>query len=270
MKNYSFMDKVIISCWIVAAGILIFFNSLRTGSRLFIPICILLFQLIQFTRTMRNTAIINRAIYDLGYDNIFYRKIRMPAVLKKLCYGYDEEFGIHVIVLSMQYIEIALLLNCFVYASIYVWDCWANNSLNSYGIFSPNKYEITLIVIIVLSHIIIRLYFACLIDRLEKKNNCKEKQISLKKEPLSCYNTKKTVSYMKQEVALLKSLKKYCHKYKNKYYLLHEDIPNLEKLLLEYFKYFDYDISKSGKRENIITIRKKDDGKIVFQSSIKQ
>jgi len=259
-KKHALMEWVIIICWIVAFTLIFLKCFILKDDTMPISLVFLGCQLIFFAKSMFNLSLTNRTLYELKYDNIFYRKIQLPPFMRKLCYGYSDTFGVYSIVLVMQIIEFIALLFSFTYAGLFVFNL---NSL----IFQSLDTELILLLIICSPHFLITIHSIYLFAKLEKKEGLNK----IRRSSMSFRETKRIYKEMKWKSELNKRLKKMYHRYKNKDCLLLSDIPEIEqKILSDYSKYINYSIETDDKNKSLLTIRSKYNELVVFQMPIKK
>lgn len=258
----SLMGWVIIICWIVTFALIFLKCFVLKNDTMPISLLFLGCQLIFFAKSMFNLALINQALYELKYDNIFYRKIHLPPFMRKFCYGYSDIFGVYSTVLVMQIIEFVALLCGFTYAGLSVYGYLTETTL-----FSQDFYiEIILLLIICCPHFLITGCLIYLTVKLEKNERSTKHRSSM-----SFRETKHIIKEIEWRNELNKRLKKACQKYKNKDCLLKADIPEIEqKILNHYIKHINYSIDIDDKNKSLLTIRSKYDGMVVFQIPIKK
>ena len=260
-KKFGLMRWVIIICWIIAFTLIFLKCFVLKNDTMPISLLFLGCQLIFFAKSMFNLALTNQALYELKYDNIFYRKIHLPPFIRKFCYGYSDTFGVYSAVLAMQIIEFVVLLCSFTYVGLSVYGYLIETTL-----FSQDLYiEIILLLIMCYPHFLITIRLYYLIAKLEKNERSTKYRSSM-----SFRKTKRIIKEIGWRSELNKRLEKACHRYKNKNCLLQSDMPQIEqKILNHYNKYINYSIDTDGNK-SMLTIRSKCDGMVLFQIPIKK
>ena len=231
-KKYSLMRWVIIICWIVVFALIFLKCFVLKNDTMSISLLFLGCQCIFFAKAIFNLALINQALYELKYDNTFYRKIHLPPFMRKFCYGYSDTFGVYSTVLVMQIVEFVVLFCSFTYAGLSVYGYLIETTLFSHDFY----IEIILFLIMCCPHFLIAVCLIYLIAKLEKNEESTKRRSSM-----SFRKTKRIIKEIEWQSELNKQLKKVCHRYKNKDCLLQSDMPRIEqKILNNYNKYFIY------------------------------
>ena len=262
-KKRGLVEWVIILCWIAAAILLIY--TFRIWDVTYPPhaFYILIGQLVLFARAIVNTALINGAIDELGYNNKFYHKLRLPKKMQVFCLGYDAVQGVYGIVLAIKCINFINLVLSSVYTGFYPYG--ARNAF-SFPWESYNRLGYSLFLFIGIFYAIVGIYTVCLVEKIEKKQT----RTKWKFRPFADIEAKHQIEELQWKLNLTKSLEKCCHKHNRRMYLFEKDIATIEKRILScYEKLIEYGIETNDKGKKTLVIRAESDGKIIFEAPLR-
>ena len=231
-------------------------------------------QFIFAARVMYNTGISNAMLLELEYDNKFYKKITLPKALRKIFFvTYSNE--VYLPILSLFFFIFLCTFAVVVYVGIYF------ASMIFEAVVLPSNFsEIGLIfvittVIIMAGHTL----FMYALGKKVAKHKEEQERIAIaegrKTAPLPTPRDPFGIKFSRWRketdliVSVRKALEKYCHRYQRQNCLYQADMAKIEQQILQpNAKNLEYLIEAKGKNTQILTVRLKQTGALVFQAPI--